>query len=138
MRITKLIFRIDRGQIQKGFGTFGLTVLLVMFAGVAGGDEFSRTVSLKTGTLENRTITVFAGSDVSFRNDYEFSLHQASLTQIPSGKRIFNLKAFLPGESLGLEFPRQGAYEFCYWMERATVPGKSTCLQIDVVALQTT
>ncbi len=138
MPTLKSMFRFDRKQIQKGCGTFGLSICLVMFAVAAGGKELSRTVSLKTGDLADRTITVSAGSDVSFKNNYGISLHQASLTQVSSGKRMFSLETFPPGESLGLQFPRQGSYAFCYWMERETVPEKSTCLQIDVVALQTT
>ena len=106
--------------------------------GGAGGEELSRTVSLQTGGLADGTITISAGSDVNFKNNYGTSLHQASLTQISSGKRMFKLETFPPGESLGLEFPQQGSYAFCYWIERGTVPEKSTCLQINVVALQTT
>ena len=138
MPTLKSLLRLDRRQIQKGCGTFGLSVCLVMFAVAAGGNELSRTVSLKTGDLADRTITISAGSDVNLKNNYGISLHQANLTQIPSGKRMFHLEAFPPGESLGLQFPRQGSYAFCYSVARETVPEKSTCLQIDVVALQTT
>ena len=138
MRILKSLVSLDRRQVKKSCQTFGLSVCLIMFAVAAGGAELSWTGSLETGELADRTITVFAGADVRFKNNYGMSLHQASLTQISSGKRMFHLEAFPPGESLGLEFPRQGTYAFCYSVARETVPEKSTCLQIDVVALQTT
>ena len=129
---------MNRRQTQQACAIFGLTVLLIMFAVVAGAEGTSRTVSLKIGNLENRTVTIFTDSNVSLTNTYETSIHQASLTQISSGQRMFNLETFPSGGSLGLEFPRQGSYEFCYSMERESVPENSTCLQIDVVALQAT
>ena len=109
-----------------------------MFAVAAGGEELSRTVSLKTVDSADRVVTVSAGSDVRFKNNYGTSLHRASLTKVSTGKKMFSLEAFPPGESLGLEFPHQGSYSFCYWVEQKSVSEKSSCLQIDVVALQTT
>ncbi len=82
-------------------------------------------------------IKVFQDSPVTLKNDWGFSLHQTSISQLESGAEIARIQTVMADQTVSLEFPREGAYSICYFLSPERQPEKERCFFLNVVALKT-
>lgn len=82
-------------------------------------------------------IRVVQDSPVTLRNDWGIPLHQTSIAHLDSGASLARIQTVMAGQTLSLEFPREGAYSICYFLTPEQQPGKERCFYIDVVPLKT-
>ncbi|QPJ60406.1 MAG: hypothetical protein G3M70_00270 [Candidatus Nitronauta litoralis] len=82
-------------------------------------------------------VKVFQDSPVTLKNDWGFSLHQTSISQIESGAEIARIQTVMAGQTVSLEFPREGEYSICYFLSPEQQPEKERCFSLNVVPLKT-
>jgi len=70
-------------------------------------------------------------------NDGVTTLHRTTITRMLSGARLAQIAIVRAGQSLNLEFSREGAYSICYFLALGSPPGQEQCLFLDVVPART-
>ncbi len=81
---------------------------------------------------------VYEGKPIRLQNDMTRVLYNTSILQVDPEKNILKLATFQPGQSVNLEFTRKGEYQVCYeWVAESAPEILSSCLRLNVVALQT-
>jgi len=74
-------------------------------------------------------------SEIKLNNDNALALHNFTVIQVASGKKMLTIRKFNPGQSVNLAFDREGTYVICYSTDPGSLETRSTCLQISVVGL---
>jgi hypothetical protein len=115
---------------------FMVSFLIAMSIGSGAAESGGSKISLSTPGPELKTFRVAKSADVRLDNDSQMTLLNFTVIQIASGKRMLSIKKLEPHASLNLAFDRAGTYIACYRGEIKKHLSQSTCVQIDVVGLQ--
>ncbi len=83
-------------------------------------------------------VRVMQNSPVVLSNNWGVPLHQATITQLHSGASLAKIKTVMAGQSVSLEFPREGAYSICYFLDPEQQPDEKRCFYLTVVPCKTT
>ncbi len=96
-----------------------------------------RTIVLETGEAHFPFVTVPTDTTIQLKNNFTETLIGTSIQKTDTGKRMVNIESFLPGQTIGLEFPKKGMYSVCYSLKTDSQSANPRCLEIHVVKLQT-
>lgn len=127
-------------QTKKAFTLAGIIPALIFVTafGVAADSSSTPIISLQRVNDNGPQMRVTEGKPVRLQNDMTRVLYNTTIHRLDSERNIMKLATFLPGQSVNLEFTRKGEYQVCYeWVAESAPEMVSSCLRLNVVALQT-
>lgn len=102
----------------------------------ASAETATRAISLNPDDIHKSGYSVPAGSLVNLLNHYNVPVNNTVIMNTDSGKQVVAIPLIPPGQSMGLEFSKKGAYSVCYSIQAVPEQAMQKCLRINVVALQ--
>jgi len=127
-------------KIRKAFTLTGIipALIFVTAAWVTADSSSTSIISLQRVNGDGPLMHITEGKPVRLQNDMTRVLYNTSILRVDSEKNILQLATFHPGQSVNLEFSRKGEYQVCYeWVAETAPEMLSSCLRLNVVALQT-
>jgi hypothetical protein len=95
-------------------------------------DVVYKTISLKQIVQEGHVLDITRGTGVQMENTSDNPVFNINVIRRSSGKILFTVADILPGQSMSLEFTREGSYAVCYAKKQNT-ENIDQCFQIEVV-----
>lgn len=106
---------------------FLLSISALSFA-TANTREFS--LNLKSRGITQLNIS--KGASVHINNDFFIPLHDVLIINVASVRKVMGLEELPAGQSIDLEFNRNGTYVICYSIQKHAGNMLDQCLQINV------
>ena len=120
--------------IGKHFGVALLSMAIGSLSAIAPveADIIYRNISLKQSVLDGNTLDVTRGTGLQMNNTFANPIFNIHVIRGSSGKTLFTVADILPGQSMSLEFTREGSYAVCYAMKQDAIKNDQ-CFQIEVI-----
>ena len=120
--------------IRKYFAIGLLAMALGSLSAIAPveADVIYRNISLKQSVLDGNTLDVTRGTGLQMNNTFTNPIFNIHVIRRSSGKTLFTVADILPGQSMSLEFTREGSYAVCYAIKQNAVRNDQ-CFQIEVI-----
>lgn len=121
-------------SIKKHIGASWLAIALVSLSVIppVTADVVYRNISLKQSVQEGHVLDVTRGTGVQMNNTSDSPVFNVRVIRRSSGKILFTVKDILPGQSMSIEFTREGSYAVCY-AKKQNVVNDEQCFQIEVI-----
>ena len=121
-------------NIRKLIGASWLAIALLSLSVISPitADVVYRNISLKQSVQEGHVLDVTRGTGVQMNNTSDNPVFNVRVIRRSSGKILFTVADILPGQSMSLEFTREGSYAVCY-AKKQNVVNDEQCFQIEVI-----
>ncbi len=124
-------------RIKKWVILSSALIFLIICCQPISAEPLVKTIILEIGKAQLPVVTVSTNTTVQLKNNFTETLVGTSIQKTDSEKKMVNIESFLPGQTIGLEFPKKGLYSVCYSLETDSQSANPRCLEIHVVKLQT-
>ncbi len=130
--------RFPRPPVRKAVFLFALVFISTGFlvSQTALAEQPEHLIQLNQVDY-NIPVRVIQNSPVTLSNNWGVALHQTTITQIDSGASLASIQKVMAGQTVSLEFPREGAYSICYFLTPKKQPDEERCFFLNVVPFKT-
>ncbi len=113
----------------------GFTGILTAPLFTAQADPLEQMI--KMNRIEYTTpIRVLQDTQIKLHNDWDISLHGTTISQIESGLRLAKIDTIAVGQTVTLEFPKEGGYSICYFLRPQQTETENRCFLLNVVPMK--
>ncbi len=114
----------------------GFIFLCLLMSNPVLAEKLEHVIELNQVSFDT-PVRVVQDAPVTLRNDWGIPLHQTSISHLDSGTSLARVQKVMAGQTLSLEFPREGAYSICYFLTPEQQPEQERCFYLTVVSLKT-
>jgi hypothetical protein len=115
-----------------GAGLLAIAMASLLAITPVSADVIYRNISLKQSVREGHVLDITRGTGVQMNNSSDSPVFNVHVIRQLSGKILFTVADILPGQSMSLEFTREGSYAVCYATKRSDI-NNDQCFQIKVI-----
>jgi hypothetical protein len=121
-------------SISKPIGAGLLAIAVASLSAItpSSADIIYRNISLKQSFREGHVLDITRGTGVKMNNSSDSPVFNVHVIRRSSGNVLFTVADILPGQSMSLEFTREGSYAVCYAKKQSDI-NNNQCFQIEVI-----
>lgn len=83
-------------------------------------------------------IQVMRDAPVKLHNNWNIPLHGTVIRQMDSGASLARIETITSGQTVTLEFPKEGTYSVCYSLGQEKQDNQNRCLFLKVIPMNAT
>ena len=117
---------------RVGAGLLAIAVASLSAIAPVTAHVIYRNISLKQSVKDGHVLDITRGTGVQLNNSSDSPVFNVHVIRRSSGKILFTVADILPGQSMSLEFTKEGSYAVCYATKQSDI-NNDQCFQIKVI-----